>query len=78
MASGALLTFHDMPGKIILRWQKRRGAQCRQHFDEAMLIEMTQLIGLYVGVAMQVALIRPAFDTYTSSEPILARPQQAI
>lgn len=53
-------------------------AQCRQHFDEAMLIEMTQLIGLYVGVAMQVALIRPTFDTYTSSEPILARPQQAI
>ncbi len=53
-------------------------AQCRQHFDEAVLIEMTQLIGLYVGVAMQVALIRPAFDTYTSSEPILARPQQAI
>lgn len=53
-------------------------AQCRQHFDEAMLIEMTQLIGLYVGVAMQVALIRPRFDTYTSSEPILARPQPAI
>lgn len=53
-------------------------AQCRQHFDESMLIEMTQLIGLYVGVAMQVALIRPRFDTYTSSEPILARPQPAI
>jgi len=52
-------------------------AQCRQYFDEATLIEMTQLVGLYVGVAMQVALIRPAFDTYTAGEPTMARLQRA-
>jgi len=39
-------------------------ARLRGHFDEPTLIEMTQLIGLYVGVAMLVALARPAFDTY--------------
>lgn len=48
-------------------------AECREHFDEATLIEITQLVGLYVGVAMQVALIRPEFDAYTSSEPIRTR-----
>ncbi|HEV8691184.1 MAG TPA: carboxymuconolactone decarboxylase family protein [Ideonella sp.] len=36
----------------------------REHFDEATLIEMTQLIGLYTGVAMQVALARPERDRY--------------
>ena len=39
-------------------------ARLRGHFDEPTLIEMTQLIGLYVGVAMMVALARPAFDEY--------------
>ena len=36
----------------------------REHFDEAALIEMTQLIGMYNGVAMMVALIRPQLDNY--------------
>ena len=52
-------------------------AQCRAHFDEATLIEMTQLVAMYVGVAMQTALIRPAFDTYRSATPVLARPPAA-
>ncbi len=33
-------------------------AGLRHHFDEATLIEMTQLVGQYVGVAMLVALAR--------------------
>ena len=37
-------------------------ARLREHFDEATLIEMTQLVGLYTGVAMQVALARPQRD----------------
>jgi 4-carboxymuconolactone decarboxylase len=48
-------------------------ALCRQVFDEPTLIEITQLVGLYVGVAMQVALARPAFDAYRSAKPVLAR-----
>jgi len=36
----------------------------RRHFDEPTLIEMTQLVGLYVGVAMLVALARPERDEY--------------
>lgn len=39
-------------------------ARLREHYDEATLIEMTQLVGLYVGVAMQVALARPESDDY--------------
>ena len=39
-------------------------AQLRAHFDEPTLIEMTQLVGLYTGVAMQVALARPERDGY--------------
>lgn len=35
-----------------------------EHFDEATLIELTQLVGLYTGVAMLVALARPAPDGY--------------
>lgn len=34
------------------------------HFDAATLIEMTQLVGLYTGVAMLVALARPELDAY--------------
>lgn len=37
-------------------------ARLRAQFDEATLIEMTQLVGLYTGVAMQVALARPQRD----------------
>jgi alkylhydroperoxidase family enzyme len=39
-------------------------ARCRAVFDEATLIEITQIVGLYTGVAMQVALARPEFDRY--------------
>ena len=38
--------------------------QSREVFDEATLIELTQLTGMYVGVAMQVALLQPRFDSY--------------
>lgn len=36
----------------------------REHFDEAALIEITQLVGHYTGVAMLAALARPALDRY--------------
>jgi alkylhydroperoxidase family enzyme len=36
----------------------------RAHFDDPTLIEMTHLVGLYTGVAMMVALARPALDDY--------------
>lgn len=39
-------------------------AAARSHYDESTLIEIVQLIGLYTGVAMQVALSRPAMDQY--------------
>ncbi|MBN1531615.1 MAG: carboxymuconolactone decarboxylase family protein [Spirochaetes bacterium] len=39
-------------------------ADLRGHFDEPTLIEITNLIGLYTGVAMIVAMARPAFDNY--------------
>ena len=41
-------------------------ARLHAHFDEPTLIEMTQLIGLYTGVAMLVALVRPERDAYTN------------
>ena len=44
-------------------------ARLRTHYDEAALIEMTQLIGLYTGVAMLVALARPQRDDYASARP---------
>jgi 4-carboxymuconolactone decarboxylase len=40
-------------------WERLRAC-----FDEATLIEMTQLVGLYTGVAMLVALARPERDAY--------------
>ena len=39
-------------------------ARLRYHFDEAQLLEMTQLVGLYTGVAMLVALAQPDPDAY--------------
>ena len=39
-------------------------AALRQHFDEPALLEMTQLVGHYTGVAMLAALARPALDRY--------------
>jgi alkylhydroperoxidase family enzyme len=47
-------------------------AAARAHFDDAELIEITQLVGLYVGVAMLVALARPEFDQYRTGPPSLA------
>lgn len=53
-------------------------AQARDHFDESTLIEITQLVGLYVGVAMQVALSRPEMDSYRPGPPMLARTGAAL
>lgn len=39
-------------------------AAARAHFDDAALIEITQLVGHYTGVAMLAALARPALDRY--------------
>lgn len=39
-------------------------AAVHAHFDDAALIEMTQLVGHYTGVAMLAALARPALDRY--------------
>ena len=36
----------------------------RVHYDAPTLIEMSQLVGLYTGVAMLVALARPEPDAY--------------
>jgi alkylhydroperoxidase family enzyme len=44
-------------------------ARLRAHFDDAQLIEMTQLVGLYTGVAMLVALVQPAADAYAAPLP---------
>ncbi|MED5619459.1 carboxymuconolactone decarboxylase family protein [Ideonella sp. BN130291] len=43
-------------------------AELRGHFDEPTLIEMTQLVGLYTGVAMLVALARPGRDAYRANK----------
>ena len=47
-------------------------ARVRVHHDDATLIEVTQLVGLYVGVAMLVGLIRPDFDRYRDGPPARA------
>lgn len=39
-------------------------AALRPHFDDAALLEITQLVGHYTGVAMLAALARPALDRY--------------
>ena len=49
-------------------------ALLREHFDEATLIELTQLIGFYTGVAMLVGLARPAFDQYRAGPVEKATP----
>jgi 4-carboxymuconolactone decarboxylase len=49
-------------------------AEARVHFDEAMLIEMGHLVGLYTGVAMMVALARPSFDRYRPGPPLTTTP----
>lgn len=42
-------------------------ADARQHFDDATLIEITHLVGLYTGVAMLVGLARPQLDDYAKA-----------
>lgn len=39
-------------------------AELRRHYDEATLIEMTLLTGLYTAVAMIVAVAKPELDAY--------------
>ena len=39
-------------------------AAAREHFDDATLIEITMLVGLYVLAAMVAALARPQMDAY--------------
>ncbi len=41
----------------------------REQADEALLVEATQLVGLYSGVAMLVSLIQPALDDYAAPLP---------
>ena len=48
-------------------------AGARRVFSEEELVDITQLTGLYTGVAMLVALIRPQFDRYQPTVH-LARP----
>lgn len=43
-------------------------AAVREHFDDAALIEITQLVGHYTGVAMLAALARPALDRYRETD----------
>lgn len=50
-------------------------AAARAHHDDATLIEIVHLVGLYTGVAMMVALARPKFDRYRPGPVQLARPQ---
>jgi alkylhydroperoxidase family enzyme len=38
--------------------------EAKVHFSESMLIELVQIIGLYTGVAMMVALAQPELDSY--------------
>jgi alkylhydroperoxidase family enzyme len=45
----------------------------RMHFDEPTLIEIVQIVGLYTGVAMQVALMRPRFDHYRPGPAVTTR-----
>jgi hypothetical protein len=47
-------------------------SECRGALGEEMLVEIAQLAGMYFGVAMLVALLRPAFDSYRFAEPVLA------
>lgn len=44
-------------------------ARLRESFDEPTLIELTQLVGLYTGVAMMVALVQPDADAYAAPLP---------
>ena len=45
-------------------------AKLRQVADDALLIEVTQLVGLYAGVGMLCALIQPEADPYGAALPM--------
>jgi 4-carboxymuconolactone decarboxylase len=53
-------------------------AVARAQFSEEQLIELTQLVGLYTGVAMLVGLIRPEFDHYQPGPVHLATPMHPL
>ena len=57
---------------VVLQVEDEVFAAAREQFDVPTLIELTQLVGMYVGVAMQVALARPAFDRYQPGPPLRA------
>jgi 4-carboxymuconolactone decarboxylase len=50
-------------------------AAASKHFSDEQLIELTQLVGLYTGVAMMVGLIRPELDRYRAG-PALTTTKQ--
>lgn len=64
-----LVATRDVPDSIY--------AEARQCFSEADLIEITQLVGLYTGVAMLVGLIRPRFDHYRDQPVETTAPRTA-
>lgn len=49
-------------------------ARLRQVADDALLIEVTQLVGLYAGVGMLCALIQPEADPHGAALPMDAMP----
>jgi alkylhydroperoxidase family enzyme len=64
-APGLLAALHLVDGLVArIDVDDATWAALREHFDEAALIEMTQLVGHYTGVAMLAALARPALDRY--------------
>lgn len=73
--SAAQLAAMELVDALIpgLRVSDATYAACLRHLDEAAMIEITQLAGMYVAVAMQVALARPGFDRYRYPQPVLAR-----
>ena len=64
--SPALLAVLGLVDGLVLRLavDDATWAALREHFDEAALLEITQLVGHYTGVAMLAALARPALDRY--------------
>jgi alkylhydroperoxidase family enzyme len=47
-----------------LKVEKNVFNEVKLHFDESEMIELVQLIGLYTGVSMMVALVQPEIDQY--------------
>lgn len=53
-------------------------ARVRAHPDEATLLEITQLVGHYTGMAMLVGLIRPGFDRHGPGADPPCRPDGVL